>query len=207
MNIIRTCLSCSNLFLVLVYDQMDLISHNWKWCKYIAGLCKHSVSRFLYLEDWCNEIMDGIVLGAMPLNNFNHMDDIIKKHNIDVVLSILEDFELEDTFLFSPIKPSQYEEHGIIHEHIISQDFTSITQYNIEKGIDILKEHIKNKKRIYIHCKSGRGRSATIVVCYLMKHRDFSKDEARAFTKAKRPQITIDGCHKYSIDQYEQHKL
>ena len=42
-----------------------------------------------------------------------------------------------------------------------------------------------------MHCKAGRGRSTTVVLCYLIKHKGMAPTEALAMVRAKRPQIHL----------------
>ena len=42
-----------------------------------------------------------------------------------------------------------------------------------------------------MHCKAGRGRSTTVVLCYLIKHKGMAPLEALAMVRGKRPQIHL----------------
>ena len=42
-----------------------------------------------------------------------------------------------------------------------------------------------------MHCKAGRGRSTTLVLCYLIRQMRMSPEEAYAFVQAKRPQVCL----------------
>ena len=39
----------------------------------------------------------------------------------------------------------------------------------IQRGVAFIEEMNQNEKTVYVHCKAGRGRSTTLVACYLMK--------------------------------------
>ena len=45
----------------------------------------------------------------------------------------------------------------------------SPTQAQVHAGIEFIQENAKNGHSVYVHCKAGRTRSATLVACYLMK--------------------------------------
>lgn len=69
------------------------------------------------------------------------------------------------------------------------------TEENIEaailKSVETL-EYFHEKypeKIVYLHCKAGRSRSATIAIAYLMKHNNWSMEEAKEYVKSKRPEI------------------
>ena len=42
-----------------------------------------------------------------------------------------------------------------------------------------------------MHCKAGRGRSTTLVICYLIRQMRMSPKEAYAFVRTKRPQVCL----------------
>jgi len=42
-----------------------------------------------------------------------------------------------------------------------------------------------------VHCKAGRGRSTTVVLCYLVKYKGMTPGEALAMVRGKRPQIHL----------------
>ena len=52
-------------------------------------------------------------------------------------------------------------------------------------------EHAQRGELTYVHCKAGRGRSTTLVLCYLMRQMRMSPEEAYAFVQAKRPQVCL----------------
>ncbi len=41
----------------------------------------------------------------------------------------------------------------------------------LEEGADWVKSHVDEKRVVYVHCKSGIGRSASVVAAYYMKHK------------------------------------
>ena len=52
-------------------------------------------------------------------------------------------------------------------------------------------EHAQRGELTYVHCKAGRGRSTTLVLCYLIRQMQMSPEEAYAFVQAKRPQVCL----------------
>ncbi len=44
---------------------------------------------------------------------------------------------------------------------------------------------------MYVHCKAGRTRSATLVGCYLMAEKGLTPEEAVNFMAARRPHILL----------------
>ena len=52
-----------------------------------------------------------------------------------------------------------------------------------------MKKQVDEKRAVYVHCKSGIGRSASIVAAYFMKHKRLSAQEASNFIRNQRPEI------------------
>ena len=46
------------------------------------------------------------------------------------------------------------------------------SQDKLLTGVDFIQRHGQLNQSVYVHCKAGRARSTTVVVCYLMKVRD-----------------------------------
>ena len=50
-------------------------------------------------------------------------------------------------------------------------------------------EHAGRGELTYVHCKAGRGRSTTLVLCYLIKQAGMTPEEAFAYVRSRRPQV------------------
>lgn len=86
--------------------------------------------------------------------------------------------------------PKLYSELNISQHRANVTDFTVPSFEAIRDGVLWLMNHIKgNGTRVYIHCKAGRGRSATLVLCYLVYRYDLSLEEAQSLISKRRPQV------------------
>ncbi|MBA3721022.1 MAG: dual specificity protein phosphatase family protein [Parachlamydiaceae bacterium] len=159
---------------------------------------------------WWNTILEGkIILGAIPLKNKEHHDSISKKaHSI---LTLLEDFEIYSPGWFSvPVTHHDWAAKKITQKHIITEDFKAVPLNAIKEGVAFLREQILQDKAVYVHCKAGRGRSATIVVCYILKYwneilpsdQACSVEKAIAFVKQQRPVINLNSRQRKAIEDY-----
>lgn len=54
-------------------------------------------------------------------------------------------------------------------------------------GIAALRELVRNKTKVYVHCKRGHGRAPTLVAAYLIKEKKMSPKQAVAFITKRRP--------------------
>lgn len=159
-------------------------------------------------KDWWNPITKDIILGGIPLGS-DHAGRLQQQEEIGAVLTMLEDFELEKGAV-QPISGEQWKQRGINHCHIQAVDFIGVPAEKIHEGVQFLEEQIKDGKKVYVHCKAGRGRSVAIVLAYLLKQNYNGKmiDFQHAYTevhdlvKAKRPQINLNANQRQTIQEY-----
>jgi atypical dual specificity phosphatase len=59
----------------------------------------------------------------------------------------------------------------------------------IERGVNFIQHHIAKGGSVYVHCKAGRARSATIALCYLVADKHMTAEEAQQYLLEKRPHI------------------
>ena len=142
-----------------------------------------------------------IYLGALPLKSEGHLQPIIDL-GVTRVLSVVEDFEFEDGWLNKPVKIADWTARNIQVHHIPAVDFAPLTNAEIQEGVQYLADMIREGHTVYVHCKAGRGRSATIVIAYLMQYQGISLNEAIAFVKDQRPQINLNPEQRGAIVKY-----
>lgn len=164
---------------------------------------------------WYNEITPQIILGAIPLKNLSHEEDM-NGVGVRAVLSLLEDHEAHTVSMVGdPVLKSDWENRAVTYLQIPIQDLAAPSIDKIEAAVAFIKTQSENNKKTYIHCKAGRGRSATIVISYLMKHhaeeignfkldKDFV-EKAIKFVKTKRPQISLTRWQKQALKDYHSH--
>ncbi|MBA3815499.1 MAG: dual specificity protein phosphatase family protein [Parachlamydiaceae bacterium] len=161
---------------------------------------------------WWNRIKDtNITLGAVPLKNRNHHTRIFNEtlnygetQKQIAVLTLLEPFEIFSKGLFSdPVTPKDWGKLGVNHKIISASDFSPLTQKQIEEAVFFLEEQDKQGIHTYVHCKAGRGRSATAVICFLMKKHLYTAEKAKEKVSESRNQININTLQWKAIKNYE----
>lgn len=114
--------------------------------------------------NWYSTIIeDKLVVGGVPLLNWNHPQEL-KKMGITHVISIIEEKELKQKLLFNPIKP----EKSRFWKLIPSPDNEAISPAHLTETLEWIKNALNEKGKVYLHCKTGRGRSISAVLAFLV---------------------------------------
>lgn len=77
-----------------------------------------------------------------------------------------EDFELRH----GVTSRDEWQSLGVEFLQLNTTDiFHAPTQSKLTKGVSFIQKFRAQGKSVYVHCKAGRTRSATLVGCYLMQ--------------------------------------
>lgn len=64
----------------------------------------------------------------------------------------------------------RWKDHGVEFLQLSTTDiFETPCQEKLQQGVLFIDKFKKNGGSVYVHCKAGRTRSATLVGCYLMQ--------------------------------------
>lgn len=132
-------------------------------------------------------IIDGIYVGTNQCCS-SGLSDVLKKEGITVDISLEED-RLDQPFgvlsyIWMPIK-----------------DNTPPTPEQFDFGVLALKEFVRQKKKIYLHCKNGHGRSTTLLSAYLIK-KGHTPEEALRVIKEGRPSVHMSDSQEKALREY-----
>ncbi|XP_047993930.1 phosphatidylglycerophosphatase and protein-tyrosine phosphatase 1 [Leguminivora glycinivorella] len=149
---------------------------------------------------WYDRMDDTVILGALP---FQGMTKQLKENeNLKAVVSMNETYELK---LFSN-DAEKWRENGVEFLQLATTDiFETPDQDKLYEGVRfinrflplnskikrITSENPVNSGTVYVHCKAGRTRSATLVGCYLMMKNGWSPAEAVEHMRTRRPHILL----------------
>ena len=161
----------------------------WKRILFEVSLIWTSFDCWRKNYSWWNEITPNIVLGAIPLAE---QADALRDSGITAQLTMLEECETEPGLIRMWDCPNH-------HETIHAPDFRGVPAEMIERGVEWVRRQVEAGGKVYIHCKAGRGRSATIVVAYLMRYHGMNFAQAYAFVRERRPQINLNQNQQRAI--------
>ncbi len=143
--------------------------------------------RVLPSRRWWDRIDEHVLLGAMPRE---HLLPSIYADGVRAVVNMCD----ECPGLLEP-----YGRMGIEQLYLPTIDFTPPTLADIERGVAFIEAHAAKGETVYVHCKAGRGRSATVVLCWLVKARGLSPDAAEGFIRERRPHIAHGLCRRGEV--------
>ncbi|CAH1257956.1 PTPMT1 [Branchiostoma lanceolatum] len=104
---------------------------------------------------------------------------------------------------FRSMTPMEWSRAGVEQLHLSTIDLTGVpTHEHLKLGVLFLLRHQEQGNTVYVHCKAGRRRSATLVACYLMQVHGWTPEEAHLFIKDKRPHITLARGQFQALDRY-----
>jgi len=153
---------------------------------------------------WWSRIDQRVVLGALPFRGQN-AQKIVDENHLAGVVSMNEDYELK---AFSNLGP-EWASLGVKFLQLPTTDmFTSPCQSQLKEGVQfilqITDEADAPGRSVYVHCKAGRTRSATLVGCYLMEEYGHTPEKAVEFMQEKRPHIWLGSKQWQALRDYHQ---
>jgi atypical dual specificity phosphatase len=98
---------------------------------------------------------------------------------------------------------SQYQHHQIEQMWMPTIDYTHPSYGDVCRAVEFIDQNVTDGKSVYIHCKAGRGRSATVAICWLMKAKQISAAEAQAWLNSKRPFVNQHLPSRPVVQQFE----
>ena len=99
-----------------------------------------------------------------------------------------EDFELRH---WVPT-PAEWKARGVRFLQLETADiFHAPTPEKLSRGIAFIQQFEGTGDSVYVHCKAGRTRSATLVACYLMQKHSWDAKTAVEYMRSKRSHILL----------------
>lgn len=83
-------------------------------------------------------------------------------------------------------------------------DYHSPSAQRLQEGVDFIERQIGEGRKVYVHCKAGRGRSATLVLCYLIRRYGLEPRAAQTRLKAARPHVNSRLSERQAVRDFAQ---
>lgn len=142
---------------------------------------------------WWDRVAEFILLGAVPFPT-----DVprLKELGVCGVVTLNEPYE-------TLVPRSLYYAHGIDHLVIPTRDYCFAPSLNdICHAVNFIHENASCGRTTYVHCKAGRGRSTTVVICYLVQHKQMTPDAAYDYVRSIRPRVLLASSQWQAVLEY-----
>ena len=134
-------------------------------------------TRVLKVEKHWTEIDETLILGALPQRQeLSQFTDL----RVGGIINMCAEWNGH---------ASGYAESGIELLHLPTPDFASPDIGAVRDGVAFIDRFRSSGKRVYCHCKAGRGRSATIALAWLIHSQALTPEAAEQHLIGCRPQI------------------
>ncbi|KAL1514054.1 hypothetical protein ABEB36_003379 [Hypothenemus hampei] len=172
---------------------MNIIRKMFARVTFYPTLVYNIIMEKLTPRQWYNRIDDTVILGALPFPSV--ATELIEKENVKAVVSMNEDYEL-----FLANDAQAWKKLGVDFLQLSTTDiFATPSQSKLTEGVKFINRFVNpnsivngiSTTSVYIHCKAGRTRSATLVGCYLIQRYNWTPEQAVNLMKEKRPHILM----------------
>ncbi|XP_020592186.1 putative dual specificity protein phosphatase DSP8 [Phalaenopsis equestris] len=142
---------------------------------------------------WWDEVDQFLLLGAVPFpGDIPHL----KQLGVGGVVTLNEPYE-------TLVPTSLYQAYGIEHLVLPTRDYLFAPSFgDICRAVDFIHRNVSRGKTTYVHCKAGRGRSTTIVLCYLVKYRRMTPSAAYEHVRVIRPRVLLASSQWQAVQKY-----
>ena len=151
--------------------------------------------RFLYERvqgnRWFDRIAPQLWLGGAPTYPRDYQ--FLLDNDINAVLDMRAEREGDRAF---------YDAHDIVYKRLAVLDATVPADEYLSEGADWIDEQIDAGRTVLVHCAKGRGRSATLVAAYMMRHEALPYDDCRTIMKDARPLVKLEERHRRRLEQW-----
>ncbi|KAI3844057.1 hypothetical protein MKX03_007075 [Papaver bracteatum] len=147
---------------------------------------------------WWDCVDEFILLGAVPFPT-----DVprLKQLGVHGVITLNESYE-------TLVPTSLYQAYEIDHLVLPTRDYLFAPSYgNICRAVDFIHKNASSGKTTYVHCKAGRGRSTTIVLCYLVQHRQMTPEDAYKYVKSVRARVLLAKTQWQAVQEFYRLKV
>ncbi len=148
-----------------------------RWSFVPSLLSEMALAAVLPQRRWWDKVDDRLYLGALP---FAHHAE--RLHHLGVRAAVNTCLEYR-----GPV--AAYARLGIEQLRIPVADYHAPSLHDVQQAVAFIARHRAAGGAVYVHCKAGRGRSATIVLCWLVKQRGMSPEEAQQWLAKRRPHV------------------
>ncbi len=152
------------------------------------------LGRWLKVRNWWDRIDDTLIVGAMP---FARDVPKLAGEGVTCVVNTCAEYE-------GPV--DAYEETGIVQLRVPTVDFTHPSLEHVTAAVDFIRQQTAAGGTVYVHCKAGRARSATVAICWLIENQKLTPQDAQALLLKQRPHVNRYVYARPVVKQFHQNQ-
>jgi hypothetical protein len=156
-----------------------------------------------------NMIRPDIVLGSCPMTA-DDLDRLRKEANITATLSLQHDECYARLGIDYAEMRRRGTQSGLDMARCPVRDFdVADMRRRLATAVGLLDALLRARRRVYVHCTAGTGRSPLVVLAYLALMEDYDADAALALLRARRPGIgpsveAYAGCRQDLVERHRE---
>nr|XP_029494671.1 phosphatidylglycerophosphatase and protein-tyrosine phosphatase 1 isoform X1 [Oncorhynchus nerka] len=148
---------------------------------------------------WFNRVDQTVILGALPFKSMTN--ELVQTENVRGVITMNEEYETK--YFCNSVE--EWKAEGVEQLRLSTVDLTGVPSLeNLHRGVEFALSHREKGSSVYVHCKAGRCRSATLAAAYIIRIHCWSPEEACQMLASVRPHVIIRSSQLEMLRRYHQ---
>uniref|UniRef100_A0A4W5NZC8 Phosphatidylglycerophosphatase and protein-tyrosine phosphatase 1 n=1 Tax=Hucho hucho TaxID=62062 RepID=A0A4W5NZC8_9TELE len=148
---------------------------------------------------WFNRVDQTVILGALPFKSMTK--ELVQTENVRGVITMNEEYETK----YFCNSAEEWKAEGVEQLRLSTVDLTGVPSLeNLHRGVEFALSHREKGSSVYVHCKAGRCRSATLAAAYIIRIHCWSPEEACQMLVSVRPHVIIRSTQLEMLRRYHQ---
>jgi atypical dual specificity phosphatase len=129
------------------------------------------------------DVLDDLLIGAYPIDQSDV--EMLAWMGVERVLNLVEESEYRHAERDHVV--AAYADAGIEEHRVSMVDYEGLPSDAIEQAVQEVLAWLAEGKRVYVHCRAGRQRSAAVAAGVVALREGLDIDEALAFIQSRKP--------------------
>uniref|UniRef100_A0A3Q3X0V0 Phosphatidylglycerophosphatase and protein-tyrosine phosphatase 1 n=1 Tax=Mola mola TaxID=94237 RepID=A0A3Q3X0V0_MOLML len=148
---------------------------------------------------WFDRVDETVILGALPFRSMTKQ--LVDSENVRGVITMNEIYETK----YFCNSAEEWRAAGAEQLRLSTVDLTGIPSLeNLHRGVEFALKHREQGNSVYVHCKAGRSRSATLAAAYLIRVHCWTPEEACQKLASVRPHVLVRSAQLEMLRRYHQ---
>ncbi|XP_037645049.1 phosphatidylglycerophosphatase and protein-tyrosine phosphatase 1 [Sebastes umbrosus] len=193
----KSCLSLPAQFVYSVLNVSVVMSGALARLLFYPTLVYNVVMEKMTNRRWFDRVDQTVILGALPFRSITKQ--LVETENVRGVITLNEEYETK----YFCNSSEEWRAVGVEQLRLSTVDITGVpTLENLHRGVDFALQHREKGNSVYVHCKAGRCRSATVVAAYLIRLHCVTPEEACQKLASIRPHILVRSAQLEMLRKY-----